>query len=48
MPFTYEIVAILFGCVGLRLGQQFNGWGLAAVYIQGAINMRYYSHDLWH
>lgn len=42
MPFAWEIVAVQFGYVGLWLWQRYNGWGLAAIGMLGAVNIPYY------
>jgi hypothetical protein len=42
MPFAWEIVAVQFGYVGLRLWERFGRQGLAAVGVLGAISIPYY------
>jgi len=42
MPFAWEIVAVQFGYIGLRLWESFGAAGLAAVGVLGAINIPYY------
>ncbi len=42
MPFAWEVVAVQFGYVGLWLRERFNGRGLLAIGILGAINIPYY------
>src|SRR5262245_60299032 len=42
MPFAWEIVAVQFGYLGLRLWERFGGRGLALIGVLGAINIPYY------
>jgi hypothetical protein len=42
MPFAWEVVAVQFGYLGLRLQERFGGWGLAAIGLLGAVNIPYY------
>jgi hypothetical protein len=42
MPLAWEIVAVQFGFVGLRLWERFGAAGLAAIGALGAINIPYY------
>lgn len=42
MPFAWEIVAVQFGYVGLRLWERFGGRGLLLTGVLGAINIPYY------
>ncbi len=42
MPLAWEIVAVQFGYVGLRLWERFRGAGLVMVGVLGAINIPYY------
>jgi hypothetical protein len=42
MPIAREIAAVQFGCVGLWLWNRFEGRGLAAIGVLGAINIPYY------
>jgi signal transduction histidine kinase len=48
MPFAWEIVAVQFGYLGLRLWERFRGWGLVAVGVLGAINIPYYEEMARH
>ncbi len=42
MPLAWEIVALQFGYIGLRLWQKLGAWGLLAIGVLGAINIPYY------
>jgi ABC-type cobalamin transport system permease subunit len=42
MPFAWEIVAVQFGYIGLRLAERFGAPGLATIGLLGAINIPYY------
>jgi hypothetical protein len=42
MPFAWEVVAVQFGYLGLRLRERFGGYGLIAIGLLGAINIPYY------
>ena len=42
MPFAWEIVAVQFGYVGLRLRERFGGLGLLLNGVLGAINIPFY------
>jgi hypothetical protein len=42
MPFAWEVVAVQFGYLGLRLRERFSGWGLAGIGLLGAVNIPYY------
>jgi hypothetical protein len=42
MPFAWEVVAVQFGYLGLRLQERLGGWGLAAIGLLGAVNIPYY------
>lgn len=42
MPLAWEIVAVQFGYIGLRLRERFGGAGLAAVALLGALNIPFY------
>jgi hypothetical protein len=42
MPFAWQIVAVQFGYLGLRLWERFGGAGLALIGILGAINIPFY------
>ena len=42
MPLAWEVVAVQFGYIGLRLWERFSGLGLLAVAALGAINIPYY------
>jgi hypothetical protein len=42
MPFAWEVVAVQFGYLGLRLRERFGGLGLAAIGLLGAVNIPYY------
>jgi hypothetical protein len=42
MPLAWEIVAVQFGYLGLRLQERFGGIGLAMIGLLGAINIPYY------
>jgi hypothetical protein len=42
MPFAWEIVAVQFGYIGLRLAERFGALGLATIGLLGAINIPYY------
>lgn len=42
MPLAWEIVAVQFGYIGLRLWERFGGLGLIGVGLLGAINIPFY------
>jgi hypothetical protein len=42
MPFAWEVVAVQFGYLGLRLRQRYGPWGLLLIGVLGAINIPYY------
>jgi hypothetical protein len=42
MPFAWEVVAVQFGYLGLRLRQRFGPLGLLLIGVLGAINIPYY------
>ncbi len=42
MPFAWEIVAVQFGYLGLRLWERFGGFGLFLIGLLGAINIPFY------
>src|SRR6185503_13926540 len=42
MPLAWEVVAVQFGYVGLRLRERFGGAGLVMVGVLGAINIPFY------
>jgi hypothetical protein len=42
MPFAWEIVAVQFGYIGLRLAERFGALGLVTIGLLGAINIPYY------
>jgi hypothetical protein len=42
MPFAWEIVAVQFGYLGLRLAERLGALGLLGIGIMGAINIPYY------
>lgn len=42
MPFAWEVVAVQFGYLGLRLRQRYGRWGLLMIGVLGAINIPYY------
>jgi hypothetical protein len=42
MPLAWEVVAVQFGYIGLRLWERFGGAGLAMVALLGAINIPFY------
>ena len=42
MPFAWEIVAVQFGYLGLRLWERFGAAGLALIGLVGAINIPFY------
>ena len=48
MPFAWEIVAVQFGYLGLRLCERFGGRGLVAVGLLGALNIPYYEEMARH
>ena len=42
MPFAWQVVAVQFGYLGLRLRERFGGWGLFLIGALGAVNIPYY------
>ena len=42
MPLAWEVVAVQFGYIGLRLSERFGGGGLVAVALLGAVNIPFY------
>src|SRR3954471_12315178 len=42
MPLAWEVVAVQFGYIGLRLSERFGAWGLMLVALLGAINIPFY------
>ena len=42
MPLAWEVVAVQFGYLGLRLRERFGGAGLLAIGVLGAVNIPYY------
>lgn len=42
MPFAWEVVAVQFGYLGLRLQEHFGKFGLVIIGVLGAINIPYY------
>jgi hypothetical protein len=42
MPLAWEVVAVQFGYIGLRLSERFGRRGLLAVALLGAINIPFY------
>jgi hypothetical protein len=42
MPLAWEVVAVQFGYLGLRLAERFGGRGLLAVALLGAVNIPFY------
>jgi hypothetical protein len=42
MPFAWEVVAVQFGYIGLRLWERFGGTGLLMIGLLGAINIPFY------
>ena len=42
MPFAWEVVAVQFGYLGLRLQEHFGSFGLAIIGLLGAVNIPYY------
>jgi len=42
MPFAWEVVAVQFGYIGLRLWESFGGTGLVMIGLLGAINIPFY------
>jgi uncharacterized membrane protein YcfT len=42
MPFAWEVVAVQFGYLGMRLCERFGGFGLVIVGLLGAVNIPYY------
>ena len=42
MPLTWEVVAVQFGYIGLRLWERFGKLGLLMIGLLGAINIRFY------
>jgi hypothetical protein len=42
MPLAWEVVAVQFGYIGLRLGERFGVRGLVAVALLGAVNIPFY------
>ena len=47
MPFAWEIVAVQFGYLGLRLQEHFGRFGLVIIGLLGAINIPYYEEMAW-
>jgi len=48
MPFAWEIVAVQFGYLGLRLQEHFGKFGLIIIGVLGAINIPYYEEMARH
>ncbi|HJT19221.1 MAG TPA: hypothetical protein VJ746_02045 [Nitrospira sp.] len=48
MPLAWEVVAVQFATVGLWLRRRFDGWGLIAVGLLGAVNIPYYEEMARH
>ncbi|MDR3457790.1 MAG: hypothetical protein P4N60_10125 [Verrucomicrobiae bacterium] len=42
MPFAWEVVAVQFGYLGLRLQEHFGKFGLVIIGVLGAVNIPYY------
>ena len=42
MPFAWQVVAVQFGYLGLRLRERFGGFGLLMIGALGAVNIPYY------
>ena len=42
MPLAWEVVAVQFGYIGLRLSERFGGGGLVAVALLSAVNIPFY------
>jgi hypothetical protein len=42
MPLAWQIVAVQFGYLGVRLRERFGGWGLLTIGTLGALNIPYY------
>jgi hypothetical protein len=42
MPFAWEVVAVQFGCLGLRLRQRYGAWRLLLAGVLGSIDIPYY------
>jgi hypothetical protein len=42
MPLAWEVVAVQFGCIGLRLWERFSWVGLLMIGLLGAINIPFY------
>ena len=42
MPFAWQVVAVQFGYLGLRLWERFGGFGLILIAALGAVNIPYY------
>ena len=42
MPFAWQVVAVQFGYLGLRLQEHFGNFGLAIIGLLGAVNIPYY------
>ena len=42
MPLAWEVVAVQFGCIGLRLWERFGKTGLLMIGLLGAINIPFY------
>ena len=42
MPLAWEVVAVQFGYLGLRLRERLGGWGLVAIGMLGALNIPSY------
>ncbi len=47
MPFAWEIVAVQFGYLGLRLQEHFGKFGLVIIGLLGAVNIPYYEEMAW-
>jgi hypothetical protein len=48
MPFAWEVVAVQFGYLGLRLWESFGGVGLLLIAALGAVNIPYYEEMARH
>ena len=42
MPFAWQVVAVQFGYLGLRLRERFGNFGLVMIGLLGAVNIPYY------